>query len=54
MPFLDLRAAQDSTPDQNRAHLALEIACCWHLEPDHARRLLTRFDTPAGSAVAKL
>lgn len=49
LPFLDLRAAQKSnpsgTPDQDRAHLALEIASCWQHEPDHALHLLARFDT---------
>lgn len=49
LPFLDLRAAQASTPDQDRAHMALEIASCWHREPAHARYLLARFDVPAAT-----
>ena len=53
LPFLDLRAAQASPPDQDRAHLALEIASCWRWEPDHARRLLARFDAAADQPVAK-
>lgn len=53
LPFLDLRAAQASPPDQDRAHLALEIASCWQWEPDHARRLLARFDAAADQPVAK-
>lgn len=53
LPFLDLSAAQASPPDQDRAHLALEIASCWQWEPDHARRLLARFDAAADQPVAK-
>jgi hypothetical protein len=53
LPFLDLRTAQASTPAQDRAHLALEIASCWQQEPDHARRLLARFKSAIGEPVAK-
>lgn len=41
--FLDQTALAELTRAQARAHQALEIASCWHLEPDHARALLARF-----------
>ncbi|MDR7125398.1 aminoglycoside phosphotransferase family protein [Pseudotabrizicola sp. 4114] len=43
LPALDLIHAAPQPPEINRAHLALEIASCWHSEPDHARNLLVRF-----------
>ncbi|RGP36835.1 phosphotransferase [Pseudotabrizicola alkalilacus] len=43
LPALDLIHSAPQPPEITRAHLALEIASCWHSEPDHARHLLARF-----------
>ncbi|MBO9472848.1 phosphotransferase [Shimia sp. R10_1] len=39
LPLYDQIAMADLGKESRRAHLAWEVACCWHREPTRARRL---------------
>lgn len=42
--LFDLGALRDADEAERRARLAWEVACCWQVEPEYARKLALRLD----------